>query len=175
MDWDFNRPPSWARNCSVHAGVTPYSGSRSISWRESLRRGSRSTWRSERRKPSVNHWAKYANSTVDFGHGVPSPVRVKRSATFASSGRSRAATGGRWRLEYVRSVSEDHEVYGASVLSGFGRVGIVSTAELISAWLVKRRSRGRACRNSQAGSKLVRASNWSWFFQPSRARLRVTS
>ena len=94
--------------------------------------------------------------TVDFGQGVPSPERVKRSATRSVSGRSRAATGGRWRLVYVRSVSDDHDVYGANVLSGFGRVGIVSTAELISAWLVKRRSRGRACRNSQAGSKFVR-------------------
>ena len=48
--------------------------------------------------------------TVDFGHGTPSPERMKRSATRSASGRSRAATGGRWRLEYVRSVSDDHDV-----------------------------------------------------------------
>src|SRR4051794_27693423 len=113
--------------------------------------------------------------TVDFGHGSPSPERGKRSATASSPGRSPAATGGRWRLEKVRSVSDDQDVYGASVLSGFGRVGIVSTAELISAWLVRRRSRGRECRNSQSGSQFVSAANWSWFLSPSRWRLRVTS
>ena len=48
--------------------------------------------------------------TVDFGHGTPSPVRVKRSATRSASGRSEAATAGRWRLEYVRSLNDAHEV-----------------------------------------------------------------
>ena len=49
--------------------------------------------------------------TVDFGHGPPSPVRVKRSAT-----RSWRPAGpeppprGRWRLEYVRSLSDAHDV-----------------------------------------------------------------
>src|SRR3954471_33614 len=112
--------------------------------------------------------------TVDFGHGTPASERVKRSATASSPGRSRAATGGRWRFEKVRSVSDDQDVYGASVLSGFGRVGIVSTAELIRAWLVRRRSRGRECRKSQSGAPFVRTANCNWFLRPSRSRLRAS-
>ncbi len=43
------------------------------------------------------------------------------------------------------------------MVRGFGRVGIVSTAELISAWLTIRRSGGLEFANSQAGAKFVSA------------------
>ena len=83
----------------------------------------------------MNHCAKYAKVTVDLAHSTSSPRRTNRSATSSAGGRLVISCGGRWRASYVRSVSDDHDVYGVSVLSGLGRGGTLFTAELISSRL----------------------------------------
>ena len=99
---------------------------RSISWFELFFLGSGPFGGgalSLRRNPSVNHWAKWEKSTVDFGHGVDlSSGRTNRSATASTLGRpGAAATAGRCRLQKVLSVSDAHDVCGDMVLNGFGR------------------------------------------------------
>ena len=67
--------------------------------------------RSLRRKPSVNHCAKYENRTVDFGDSTnrSRSYSSARSSTFGRRGFT-AAVAGRWRPLKVRSVSESHDV-----------------------------------------------------------------
>ncbi len=113
---DFRRPPRCERSIFVIAGVDPYSWVRSTSWFETLdlmsRNASGFSGRFVRRKPSVNHCAKYAKSTVDFGHGVISPSRSNSAATCRAGGsvRTPPGAGGSWRALWDLSVSESHEV-----------------------------------------------------------------
>lgn len=101
----------------------------------------------------MNHWANAGSSALDRVHERPSPSRRNSSATRSGAGRPLAgpAAGGRCRPTQERSVSESQEVYGALVLSGFGRVGALSTARSVSLELSLRcshRLRWTAC---QAG------------------------
>ena len=82
---------------SVDCGVSPYTGLRSMWWFDVFLQPVR---RAVRRKPSVNHWTKYGNSSVDLSEYIVAPFRLRNSSTTASTSGSfavNAGSGGRWR------------------------------------------------------------------------------